>query len=146
PEGVEAPVAEKPKRSRKKKIDEEAAPVMDAVEAPAEEVAPPKRSRRKKADVTEAAEPQAVEAETPVEPPAPQVRTSRAKATAPPVADNDANGAEGQSDEPAADGTARRGWWQRTFGEQDREAGGLRLPGRLCPLGLPPPQSGEQAA
>jgi ribonuclease E len=118
PEGVEAPVEEKPKRrSRKKKDDEEVAPVADVVEAPAEEAAPPKRSRRKKAEVTEAAEPQAVEAETPVEAPAPKARKSRAKAAEAPVADNDANGAEGQPDEPAADGTARRGWWQRTFGE-----------------------------
>ncbi|MGV3554985.1 MAG: Rne/Rng family ribonuclease [Croceibacterium sp.] len=117
-EGVEAPVEEKPKRrSRKKKDDEEVAPVADVVEAPAEEAAPPKRSRRKKAEVTEAAEPQAVEAETPVEAPAPKARKSRAKAAEAPVADNDANGAEGQPDEPAADGTARRGWWQRTFGE-----------------------------
>ena len=117
PEGVEAPVAEKPKRSRKKKSDEDVAPVADVVEAPAGEAAPPKRSRRKKADAAEAVEPQAPEAEAPVEAAAPKARKSRAKAAAAPAADNDANGTQGEAGEDTAEGGARRGWWQRTFGE-----------------------------
>jgi ribonuclease E len=116
PTGEEAPVAEKPKRSRKKKSDEEAAPAADVAEAPAEEAAPAKRSRRKKADTAEAVEPEAVEAEAPAEAPAPKARKSRAKAAAP-IADNDANGGQGESGETAPDGSPRRGWWQRTFGE-----------------------------
>ena len=87
------------------------------MEAPAEEAAPAKRSRRKKADAAEAVEPQGAEAEAPVEAAAPKARKSRAKAAAAPAADNDANGTQGEAGEDTGEGGARRGWWQRTFGE-----------------------------
>ena len=105
----EAPA--KPKRRTRKKAEAEApveAPAAEAapepvVEAPVAEVSPeaaqakPKRRPRKKAEPEAAAEPVAA---TPAEEEA---------APAP---------AEGQADdeEAAADGTPRRGWWQRTFG------------------------------
>ena len=85
------------KRTRRKKADEPAAeapapePVVEsAPEAPAEK---PKRTRRKKAETPAA--------EAPAE--------AEAQAMEPASAAND-------SDEPKS-GSARRGWWQRTFGE-----------------------------
>ena len=110
-EAAPEPVAEetpaKPKRTRKKKADavaEEA--VVEAAPEPAAEKAPakPKRTRRKKADAVEdvaAAEP------------APQANAD--------VAVNDDAPAETEPAEAetadAGDGTPRRGWWQRTFGQ-----------------------------
>lgn len=94
---VEEAVAEKPKRTRKKKVEADAP--AEPVEAPApapvaEEEAPakPKRTRKKKveADVEAAADPAPAEA----------------KAEEAPAADPDA---------PAE--PPRRGWWQRTFGD-----------------------------
>ena len=96
---VEEAVAEKPKRTRKKKVeaDAPAEPVEAPAPAPApvaEEEAPakPKRTRKKKveADVEAAADPAPAEA----------------KAEEAPAADPDA---------PAE--PPRRGWWQRTFGD-----------------------------
>jgi ribonuclease E len=122
---VEAPVAEaievateepapKPKRRSRKKV-EEPAPAAEAEAAPAVEVAPepvaeapvteaapakPKRRSRKKAEpAPEAAEPVVG---TPAE-------EDAAPAPAEEQAANDADGTD-------ADGTPRRGWWQRTFG------------------------------
>ncbi|MFM5913534.1 MAG: Rne/Rng family ribonuclease [Chakrabartia godavariana] len=94
---VEEAVAEKPKRTRKKKVEADAP--AEPVEAPApapvaEEAVPakPKRTRKKKveADVEAAADPAPAEA----------------KAEEAPAADPDA---------PAE--PPRRGWWQRTFGD-----------------------------
>ncbi|WP_218035987.1 MULTISPECIES: Rne/Rng family ribonuclease [Sphingobium] len=111
----EAPVAEeapaKPKRTRRKKADpvvEEAAP---AETAPVAEEAPakPKRTRRKKADpvVEEAAAAEAAPAvEAPVEAAAPAETAETV------TVDGDAESA-GENE----DGTPRRGWWQRTFGQ-----------------------------
>ncbi|BAI95600.1 MULTISPECIES: Rne/Rng family ribonuclease [Sphingobium] len=112
----EAPVAEeapaKPKRTRRKKAEpvaEEAAPVEAVPEAPMAEEAPakPKRTRRKKAEPV-AEEAVAVEAapEAPVEAVAP-AETAEAV-----TVNGDAEGG-GEND----DGTPRRGWWQRTFGQ-----------------------------
>ncbi|UVO52556.1 Rne/Rng family ribonuclease [Sphingomonas sp. SUN019] len=111
-----APVAEdapKPKRSRRKKADvvaEEAiAPVIEPVaEEPVAEDAPakPKRTRRKKADAPEAA---VAEVATP----APSVAPATA-APANDAAEGAADGEEGGGTN--ADGSPRRGWWQRTFG------------------------------
>ncbi|WP_336967982.1 Rne/Rng family ribonuclease [Sphingobium aromaticiconvertens] len=107
-----AAVAPKPKRTRKKKVDAEAAPGVAApVEAAVEEPAPkPKRTRKKKADVVTEEAP-VVEVKAP------------APATQPALADAQASeaGAEGSAPEgdegENADGSPRRGWWQRTFGQ-----------------------------
>jgi ribonuclease E len=112
---VEEPAAEvapKPKRTRKKKVDAEAAPEAAApVEAAVEEPAPkPKRTRKKKADVVKE-DALVVEAQAP------------APATQPALADGQtsesgADGAASEGDEGEnADGSPRRGWWQRTFGQ-----------------------------
>ena len=107
---VEAPV--KPKRTRRTKAQIEAEAAA-AAEAPTAEEAPakPKRTRRKKADAVaqDAAPDAAIEATAPVEPtPAPVAESV--------VADGDAP--EAQSDDGQnEDGTPRRGWWQRTFGQ-----------------------------
>ena len=102
----EAPVAEeapaKPKRTRKKKVEpvaEEAA-VVEAAPAAEEAPAKPKRTRKKKVEpvVEEVA---AVEAAPAVEAPA---QTAEAVTS---------NG-EAEAED---DGTPRRGWWQRTFGQ-----------------------------
>ncbi|MXO59548.1 Rne/Rng family ribonuclease [Altererythrobacter salegens] len=138
PVAEEAAVEEKPKRrSRRKKPAESEAdaaePAAEAVAEPPEDVAAdapkPKRTRRKKAEVEAEA---AVEPEAePVAEEAPKPKRARKKKVEPkaeaetaqvdeehspaPEAANDANGGaeEGLED----DGTPRRGWWQRTFGE-----------------------------
>ena len=109
-EAVAEEPAPKPKRRSRKKAEEpapaaEAAPELVAepvVEAPAAEEAPakPKRRTRKKAEP--AADAAAPVVGTPAE-------EDAAPAPAEEPAANDANGDE-------ADGTPRRGWWQRTFG------------------------------
>ncbi|SOB79840.1 ribonuclease E [Sphingomonas guangdongensis] len=160
-------VAEKPKRSRRRKADAaaeatEAAPAAEAVfeavagtpaaDVPAaEEPAPkPKRTRRRKADAApEAEEVFAAVAGTPAEPdagdatpapvaanddaaeekPKPRRRTSRKKAeaeaaeaapaadTAPAAPEADAVAeSDAQPADDAEAAPARRGWWQRTFG------------------------------
>ena len=112
---VEEPAAEvapKPKRTRKKKVDVEAAPEAAApVEAVVEEPAPkPKRTRKKKADVVKEDAPVAeAQASAPATQPAladAQTSESGADGSAP-------EGDEGEN----ADGSPRRGWWQRTFGQ-----------------------------
>ncbi|GGD93251.1 hypothetical protein GCM10011515_11300 [Tsuneonella deserti] len=101
-----APAAEKPKRTRRKKADPVAQPEDSVVaeatspEAPAGEEAPapkPRRSRAKKASPAEVAEPVSAD---PVTAPAEEAVQSEEPST----------GAE-----PAP--AAKRGWWQRTFGE-----------------------------
>jgi ribonuclease E len=97
---AEEAVAEKPKRTRKKKVDAdgaeaavETAPAPEpAAPAAAEEAVAekPKRTRKKKVDAEAAPE---------------------AAAEAPASDDAPASEAEGSSDSP------RRGWWQRTFGD-----------------------------
>ncbi|WP_448501524.1 Rne/Rng family ribonuclease [Sphingomonas sp.] len=138
-----APVADetpvKPRRTRRKKADAEAAGAAAGTEAPSEpaaEEAPakPKRTRRKKADAV----PDAPEAQAPVEEaaaeeaPAKPKRTRRkkadaaeapvetaavalAEAPAEPVADPEA-AADASTETETGDATPRRGWWQRTFG------------------------------
>ncbi|MEA3262023.1 MAG: ribonuclease E/G [Pseudomonadota bacterium] len=124
PVAVEAEVAEeapaKPKRSRKKAApaEPEAEPAVAApaeAEVAAEEpAAKPKRTRKKKAEEAPAeaeapaAEPEAAAEEAPAKP-----KRTRKKAVA--------SEAESQADdtvsaEAEGDGTPRRGWWQRTFG------------------------------
>jgi ribonuclease E len=95
---AEEAVAEKPKRTRKKKVDAdvteaavEAAPEPAAAPAVEEPVAEkPKRTRKKKVDAEAAPE---------------------AAAEAPASDEAPASEAEGSTDSP------RRGWWQRTFGD-----------------------------
>ena len=129
----EAPA--KPKRTRKKKVEPAAEETPAAVEPaaePAAEEAPakPKRTRKKKVEVeteapaAEAAPVEVAPAEAPAEAapaaeaPAKPKRT-RKKAVA--AAEEPAPAApQGEADAESgheADGTPRRGWWQRTFGE-----------------------------
>jgi ribonuclease E len=106
PVAEEAPA--KPKRARRKKSDEpaaepaavaEAEPVDVAEEAPAK----PKRARHKKVDEAPAYEAASADA-TPAEEPV--------------VPAGDSEAADSAAQEPSsADGSPRRGWWQRTFGE-----------------------------
>ena len=118
--------AAKPKRTRRKKADDETqagteatteAPVPEEAPAAAEAEAPakPARARRKKAEIVDegAAVYQAVTGE--VKPaPAPVaealVAQARTEAISEPAADGD------EASEKNADGSPRRGWWQRTFG------------------------------
>ena len=98
----------KPRRGRRTKAQIEAdatAAEGAAAQAPVAEEAPakPKRTRRKKADVAAEAE----AAASAVEAPAPAEEAHAAE----PVA------AESESEGVNDDGTPRRGWWQRTFGQ-----------------------------
>ncbi|HKR15915.1 ribonuclease E/G [Rhizorhapis sp.] len=113
--GAEAPVEEKPKRGRRKAAPKAVAPAETEAETVVEK---PKRTRRKKVEA-EAAEPETAApafAETapevaPVVEPAAATEEA-APATAEPAPANDANGQAAEEE----DGTPRRGWWQRTFG------------------------------
>ena len=115
PEGAEAEEKPKPKRTRRKKAEpaetdeataEEAKPADAKPEA--EEKPKPKRTRRKKAEP--AAETEG-EADAEGEPAAkPAKKTVKAEAPA-----NDGEQAEGDG-ATNEDGSPRRGWWQRTFG------------------------------
>ncbi len=133
PEPVAEDVAAKPKRSRRKKADDvpvnEEVPeaVVEVAPAPVAEEAPtkPKRIRRKKDD----AAPESVAAPEPVVEPAPEPvaeepaakpKRSRKKPAAEAVAEPVAAAAEepiAEAAEPAAPAAPpRKGWWQRTFG------------------------------
>ena len=138
PEPVAEEAAVKPKRSRRKKAD--AAPVSDEAPEAVVEVAPepepvaevaaakPKRSRRKKEEpapeIVAAPEPVIEAVPEPVaEAPAPKPKRSRKKpaveAVAEPAAAEPAAAAEpvAEAAEPAAPAAPpRKGWWQRTFG------------------------------
>ncbi|WP_121119221.1 Rne/Rng family ribonuclease [Croceibacterium ferulae] len=133
-EEVAEPAPAKPRRSRRKKVEEDSPAVEEAVaEAAAGVIAKPKRTRRKKADEAVAAEPEAPAAPEPAaEAPVKPKRTRRKKAdveTEVP-AEAAAPAAEPASteevtepapvpepgDETANAGGPRRGWWQRTFG------------------------------
>ncbi|MCP1468899.1 ribonuclease E [Sphingobium sp. OAS761] len=119
---AEAPAPEapaKPKRTRKKKVEAEAAPVAEEAAAPAK----PKRTRKKKAEPVAEAEPAPV-AEPAVAEPAAAAEVEAAPAPdASPAADApvaepaEAFGAEDGAADEEGDGTPRRGWWQRTFGQ-----------------------------
>jgi ribonuclease E len=125
---AEAPAEEaeaKPKRrSRKKPAPSEAEGAEPATEpeAPAEaEAAPepaaeekPKRRSRKKVEEAPAAE-AVEEAPAPAEPVAEEKPKSRSRKKAAPAE------TVPEAPEPAEAGPPRRGWWQRTFGEQDQE-------------------------
>lgn len=138
PEPVAEEAAVKPKRSRRKKAD--AAPVSDEAPEAVVEVAPepepvaevaaakPKRSRRKKdepaPEIVAAPEPVIEAVPEPVaEAPAAKPKRSRKKpaveAVAEPAAAEPAAAAEpvAEAAEPAAPAAPpRKGWWQRTFG------------------------------
>jgi ribonuclease E len=114
---TEAPEAEaKPKRSRKKKVEAEVAVEPEAEVEPEVEAAPvkPKRSRKKVAEVE-------VEAELTPEPlvvePEPEMVAAKPKRSRAKKADAPMEEAAQSAEETADDGTPRRGWWQRTFGE-----------------------------
>ena len=142
-EPVEAPAEAPKKRSRRKKADpvdtgEQAAVIEEAAPEPVTEEAPPlaekpKRSRRKKAEPESAAAPvddaeAAAGAAEPVADAAAKPKRSRAKKAAPADVQTDAVSADpvtAPADEavtpaveaPVAPQPAKRGWWQRTFGE-----------------------------
>jgi ribonuclease E len=145
---VETPVADiapladeapaKPRRTRRKKADAEAAPAPEA-EAPSEPAAKeapakPKRTRRKKADAeapapaTEAPVEEAPAGEAPAKPrrtrrkkadaaeaPVAGAPVAMAEAPAEPVAEPEAV-ADSETGAETGDASPRRGWWQRTFG------------------------------
>jgi ribonuclease E len=132
------------KRSRRRKpVEADAAPEAPAAEEPIaepvaetapEDAAKPKRARRAKAATTIVAEAPAPAEEAPAKP----KRASRGKKAAAPIADTASEasaiplaetapegtadaapvpGAPGEIDpDPGEAGSARRGWWQRTFG------------------------------
>jgi ribonuclease E len=120
---VEEPAAAetvaKPRRGRKKAVEaeavvEEAVVEQVVVEEAAPEVAEkPKRGRKPKAEAIEAPVAAAVEAEA--EAPAKPKRSRAKKAVAEDAAPADT--VTESVDEEA--GSPRRGWWQRTFGQQD---------------------------
>ena len=131
PAEAEEATEAKPRRGRRKKIDE-AEPAATVVVEAKETEPKPKRTRRKKA---ETAEPEAIAQPAPVveEAPAKPKRGRRKKvedteASAAPVSDasmdlpaagspDAANDANGSSEAETDDGEpTRRGWWQRTFG------------------------------
>jgi ribonuclease E len=99
PAEAEPAVEEKPKRRSRAKAKPEAAVETEVAEAPAVEEKPAPKKRGK-------AKAEAVEAETQAEPAA-KPKATRKKASA-----KEAAPAEGKEGE----GTARTGWWQRTFG------------------------------
>jgi ribonuclease E len=130
PEPAEEPVAEKPKRTRRRKADAEpvaetpgevvSEPGAEAEAAPAK----PKRTRKKAAEpAAETGPSDAVSDEAPAKP-----KRTRKKAADTAAADNPAMIETPVSEEPvssadveapaedAADEPRRGGWWQRTFG------------------------------
>jgi ribonuclease E len=138
PSAPEEAVAEKPKRRRSsKKTAAEAQPEPETVasegaahaEAAAEEApAKPKRAPRRRTTKAATAKTEAApatdtpaEAETPAEPVPAKPKRTRKKAA--PAASNDAPAASetpvSETAEQSGGGNepARRGWWQRTFGE-----------------------------
>ena len=119
------------KRSRRKKADPveavveetpaEAAPAAEP-EAEAEADIKPKRSRRKKVEAEEAPTAEAEAVEAPAEVTAEPVAEEKPKRSRKKKAEPDAVATAEAEPEPAAAGSedsgpARRGWWQRTFGE-----------------------------
>nr|WP_298896575.1 ribonuclease E/G [uncultured Altererythrobacter sp.] len=133
-ETTEEKPAEKPKRKRaprKKKADAEAVAEVEssepseAVEAIAEEVKPKKKRapRKKKADAeTAAADVAPSTDEAPAEEEKPKRKRAPRKAKA--ASENaETKTAEAEKPDNAADGAdngnkTKRGWWQRTFGEE----------------------------
>ena len=99
---------EKPKvkRARKKKADTAAEPAEDASQAEAKAEEKPKRTRRKKSDAAagDSVAKQVTEDMAVVAGPEDSPQTAKAAAKTEADAGND-------------DGTPKRGWWQRTFGE-----------------------------
>jgi len=119
PEADEAPA--KPKRSRRKKAEAEPveaaepAPEAAPVEAPVAEAgapAKPKRARKPKAEPVTEPEPATEPAVAEVAAEKPNKR-SRKKVVAAEVTAEAETGSAGVAD----DGSLRRGWWQRTFGD-----------------------------
>ena len=126
---VEEPAIEeapaKPKRTRRKKVEAEPA-AEEAVaepepteEAPVEEAsAKPKRTRRKKAEAEAPAEAPAAEPEPEPVPEEAQAKPKRApRKKKVEATETVAEPAEEPADEAPREGSQRRGWWQRTFGE-----------------------------
>lgn len=110
---AEADAAPKPKRTRRKKA---ADPVAEEAAAPApDEAAPakPKRApRKKKAAASDAVASEDAVVETVAEAEPVAAEPAAAADAEPAVA-----GGEGADGEADGEGTPRRGWWQRTFGQ-----------------------------
>jgi ribonuclease E len=118
PAPAEPKAAVRKPRTRRKKAEVEPAPAEAAeasADAPEEPAPKPKRTRRKKADEAPAAtagpEAQPVSAEVPAAEPEP---AEDAPQSAPEAAETVPEEAQPEESPPAP---ARRGWWQRTFGE-----------------------------
>ncbi len=108
----------KPRRVRRKITEPEVEAEAETGAAPVEAVAPAKRARRTKADVVEAVEAPSQEAPVEAEAPA-KPRRSRAKAKPAETGEAEVQVIEASTElsDATDDGTPRRGWWQRTFGE-----------------------------
>ncbi|HKR91668.1 Rne/Rng family ribonuclease [Novosphingobium sp.] len=131
PAEAEEATEAKPRRGRRKKIDE-AEPAATVVVEAKETEPKPKRTRRKKAETAESeaiAQPAPVVEEAPAKPKrgrrkkvedteAPAAPVSDASMDLPAAGSPDAaNDANGSSEAETDDGEpTRRGWWQRTFG------------------------------
>ncbi|MES2493613.1 MAG: ribonuclease E/G [Pseudomonadota bacterium] len=122
---TEAEAPKKPARGRRKKADDAVTEVAPATAEPAPKAAPKKapRSRRKKADDAEApAAPETADtaaAQAPAAPAETLAHATPAEVAVAPAAAPGAAAAQGSDDgmpETNADGSPRRGWWQRTFG------------------------------
>ncbi|MWV27885.1 Rne/Rng family ribonuclease [Aurantiacibacter rhizosphaerae] len=126
---TEAEAKPKPKRTRRKKAEpaaeSEAAAIAETVteDAPAEEKPKPKRTRRKKADTpakAEEAQPEKAEAKPKLDGGDKPVISEVLTGDVAPLADKDAkadNADQSDGDDGVnEDGSPRRGWWQRTFG------------------------------
>jgi ribonuclease E len=112
------PEVKKP-RARRKKADvvDDAPAVVEA----AEEAPKPKRARKAKVAVVEDA-PAALVAEAPepvVENTPKPKRARTKKAAAETAAAEPSVTTSAPAEEQAADGSPRRGWWQRTFGNEE---------------------------
>jgi ribonuclease E len=112
PAEPEVPVRKPRTRRKKAEVEPTPAAVETSGDAPEEAAPKPKRTRRKKAEEAPAAAaaPEAPTETANVEPEAPQSDAAEASGLAPDTA----------AEAPSADSPpvpARRGWWQRTFGE-----------------------------
>ncbi|MCF8708151.1 Rne/Rng family ribonuclease [Rhizorhapis sp. SPR117] len=108
-EAVEAPVAEKPKRTRRKAAPKTEPETTQVDAAPAVEpvTEKPKRTRGKKAEPAIDTVAEEVAADSTAQP------ESSPTTAQTPANDSNNNSDDGETDE---DGALRRGWWQRTFG------------------------------
>ncbi len=127
PDEAAAPVEAKKPRARRKKADDavQVAEIAEPVVVAEEPVAKPKRVRKPRAEAVPVEAAPEPEPEVVVEEPVKPKRTRAKKALAETAAAEPSVSAAAPAEEAAAPeaeetgGPRRRGWWQRTFGEQD---------------------------